>query len=154
MALRPSLQACAALAVASTVTLLATACSHDFDQFEVSDDAAAPSGGDGGTVRTDAGTDGTVPTPPPPGDASVDSGLPPCTGRTACLTSAKTCGDGCATTHSTCVGNCPNGNPGKSCRNTCDQDLNTCRMQCTSTCDNCLQTAGCPSPNICANALP
>jgi hypothetical protein len=164
--LRHALGALVAFALAA-VGAGVGACALDFDRFEPVDASAPPradvsnepspgdasadvtvtgpedaemadggaDGGDAGTADVDALADG-----------SQEAG--PCTPSPSCLTSARTCGTGCAQQEQQCAMRCGGG----ACRSSCTRTENTCISQCESTCSSCTRSAGCSAAADCADA--
>ncbi len=106
--------------------VLATACTHDFAQYEPVDGSTS----DGGGTK----------------DGSGDGA---CTAPQGCFDTATSCGGQCKNQRDTCVNGCGGS---QSCRQGCYNTEKTCRATCASTCTTCSSNAGCRAETQCTTA--
>jgi hypothetical protein len=135
-----------ALLPSFAASLWMSACAHDFGAFDPlpGEEGGAEEGGaaEGGKGK-DSAPDGVAK------EASRDV-VPegPCS-ASACLATAKTCGQTCDEDRMTCDASC---HMSFSCRQTCKQMATTCVEQCVSTCTSCAESADCPAGAACQTA--
>ena len=119
------------------LSLVATACTQDFGQYEPTGDASAVKDGPSG----DAKTDGTV------GDSGTEAG---CTPPAGCLDTAKNCVDQCRNQRDACNNGCGSN---QTCKQNCFNTYsNTCKPGCNTACLTCTTNAGCRAESACSVA--
>jgi hypothetical protein len=132
--------------VASTISIAAIACTHDFGAYEASGDgiSTSPEGSADGakTIGTDGSSSGDGAIAPPPDASTVDTGTDAgCATAAMCAATETTCKSACNATLTTCTAQCGGGGAGNPCKTKCKTDHDQCVTTCTTTCHTCAGAA-------------